>query len=248
MVAKSVIIDVMNKPPWNKGRTKETDASVNKISSTMKARGIDNFKVWRDKMKRMGKIKSSYPAFKRDRNLAEIIGVVLGDGHICVFPRTESLRIVGNSKNKEFIERYSHIVEEVFCKKPRVSKRKDSNATDITIYEKYISRRLGIPCGAREHMKTTVPEWIRKDRKFIIAYLRGLYEAEGSCHTHKKTYTHKLLFSNTNKSLLSIVFSLMRGLEFHPHASKNKIQISRKDEVQKAINLLQFRCYKNIKK
>ena len=45
---------------WNKGQTKYTNISVKKISDTMKHKKIDNFKLWRDKMKIEGKIKSKY--------------------------------------------------------------------------------------------------------------------------------------------------------------------------------------------
>jgi hypothetical protein len=42
---------------WNKGQTKYNNLSVKKISDTMKLKKIDNFKFWRDKMKKEGKIK-----------------------------------------------------------------------------------------------------------------------------------------------------------------------------------------------
>lgn len=95
--------------PWCKGYTKETHPSVLKISKTFKKKKIDNFKEWREKMKKMGKIRSSYPLFKKDGNLAELIGVILGDGNILKFPRTEALTISSNAKNSGFIKRYSSL-------------------------------------------------------------------------------------------------------------------------------------------
>jgi DNA-binding transcriptional regulator WhiA len=229
--------------PWNKGLKKSTHPSVMKTASTMKVRGIDNFKKWRDEMKRLGKIKSAYPPLQKNGDLAELIGVIVGDGNIHAFPRTECLRIVSNSANTGFIKRYTALVKKIFDKTPRVSKRKESNATDIVIYEKCISTRLGIPAGARGKLTIEVPEWIYKNRSHTVRYLRGLYEAEGSIHHHEKTYTHKLLFSNSNESMLRNVFTLLKKLDFTPHRSKDKIQISRKEEVQKLENLLEFRRY-----
>ena len=49
------------------------DARAKKISQTMRARRLDNFKQWRDKMKELGKIKSTYPTLKKDGNLAELV-------------------------------------------------------------------------------------------------------------------------------------------------------------------------------
>jgi hypothetical protein len=233
----------MMKKAWNKGLTKENSISVRKISKTMQSKKIDNFKKWRDSQKEYGKIKSSYPPFKKSKELAELIGVVLGDGHIGKLARTESLRIVGNSSNQGFTNRYAKMIEQVFNKKPHVAKRGTSNANNITIYEKEISKRLGIPLGSRAGLDFPVPLWILSKKVYTIAYLRGLYEAEGCYSVHLATYTHKFTFSNRNESLLLNVYTLVSAMGFHPHRSKYQIQVSRKEEVQKLKNLLEFRRY-----
>ena len=214
-----------------------------KISQTMKRRKIDNFATWRKKAKKEGRFKSHYPPLKRNGNLAELIGVILGDGYIGKFPRTEVLRIVGNYNNQGFIKRYASLIEKIFSKKPYVAKMSTANAMTITLYQKEISGRLGIPHGSKKFLKVMVPQWIIDSRKYTIRYLRGLYEAEGSHCVHKKTCTYKLFFSNTNESLLLVVFLLVKRLGYHPHLSKNKVQVSSKDEVQKLKNLIQFRNY-----
>ena len=228
---------------WSKGLTKETHPSVRKISETMKRRKIDNFAQWRVKAKQNGLIKSEYPALIRGGDLAELIGVTLGDGHIGHFPRCDSLRITANGDNVGFVKRYAMLVEKVFGKEPSVAKVKGSKAVIITIYERHISQRLGIPHGSRHALKYIVPAWIRDKRSNNIRFLRGLYEAEGSHNIHLPTCTYKLEFSNANLSLLDIVFSFVRKLGFHPHRSYRKVQVSRKKEVQNLKNLIEFRCY-----
>ncbi len=229
---------------WSKGQTKYTNLSIKKISDTMKAKKLDNFKIWRNRMKIEGKIKSEYLPFKRDGDLAELVGVVLGDGHICSYARTEELRIISNSNNPGFVARYAKIIEKVFNKKPYVRNSGQSNSIRIGIYEKNISDRLKIPSGARKHLKVAVPIWILKNRKYIVRYLRGLYEAEGSFCIHKPTYTYKFLFSNKNETMLNNVHFLMKKIGFHPHKSINQIQISKKVEVFGAVEVLGFRKYK----
>src|SRR3989338_2657278 len=124
---------------WSKGFTKENHTSIRKISETMKRKKIDNFKAWRDRMRKSGKIKSEYPELIKNGDLAELIGVVLGDGHIGTFPRSECLRITANSNNQGFVRRYARMIEKVFDKRPSVAKVRDSNAATITIYQKHIS-------------------------------------------------------------------------------------------------------------
>ena len=230
---------------WSKGLTKENNSSVRKISETMKTRKIDNFKQWRQRMKAEGKIRFFYPVLKKDGDLAELIGVVLGDGHISKFPRTEELTIFSNAKNIGFVKRYSRLLKKIFDKVPYVAKTSRGNCIRIRIYQKNIIRRLGVPISPRKNKKISVPRWILNNKNYIIRYLRGLYEAEGSFCVHRPTSTYKLFFSNKNITMLKNVFRLMKILGFHPHWTKANynIQLSKKYEVLKAVKLLKFRLY-----
>ena len=211
----------------------------------MRRRKIDNFGAWRDREKKAGRIKDNYPVFKKDGNLAELIGVVLGDGHIGRFPRCESLRITGNSKNAGFTNRYANLVRVVFDKQPSVAKVRRCDATIITLYQKNISNRLGIPTGSRANHAFALPEWISRSKKYRIRFLRGLYEAEGSeCH-HLPTSTHKLFFSNRNSALLTLVSDMVQQLGFKVNIYRFNVQVSRQAEVQNLRNLLEFRHYES---
>lgn len=216
---------------------------MRKISETMRKRKVDNFAKWRRKAIKDGLIKVDFPPLKKNADLAELIGVTLGDGHIGQFPRCECLRVTANGDNKGFVHRYTGLMRTVFNKDPTVAKVKGSKAVTITIYERHISKRLGIPCGSRHDLEYTLPSWIKRDKNSVIRFLRGLYEAEGSYSVHLLTYTHKFQFANTNRCLLNLVFTLVNGLGFHPHMSPRQVQLSRKEEVQNLKNLLEFRRY-----
>jgi hypothetical protein len=103
--------------PWCKGFTKETHPSIAKMVATFKRKKIDNFASWRKKMIQQGWIKIKFPPFQKSGDLAELFGVVLGDGHIEKFPRTESLTISCNSNNRGFVNRYSKLITRLFDKK-----------------------------------------------------------------------------------------------------------------------------------
>ena len=229
---------------WSNGFTKETHPSIRRRAETMRKLKLDNFSEWRNRMKAIGKIRSSYPNFKKDGDLAELIGVVLGDGHIRKFPRTEELSIFSNSNNPGFISRYARLMERIFDKKPALT-RHHGNCTRIRLYQKQIHSRLGVPYSPRGKLNIQIPMWVLNKDKYIVRYLRGLYEAEGSHCIHALTGTYKLFFSNKNDSMLHNVFRLLRKLGFHPHTSKNHycIQLSKKSEVSRAVELLKFRKY-----
>ena len=219
------------------------DARAKKISQTMRARRLDNFKQWRDKMKELGKIKSTYPTLKKDGNLAELVGTILGDGHIYEHPRCDSLRITGDASKMDFVNRSASLVEIVFEKRPAILKVRSSNAMTVTIYERNISKRLGIPHGSRKDLNYILPKWIARSRSFTIRFLRGLYEDESFLCYQPPTSTHKLFFANKNQHLLKLVATIVEGLGFKQNTYVNKVQVSRKAEVQELKDLLQFRSY-----
>lgn len=194
-------------------------------------------------MKESGEIKSIYPALKKDGDLAELIGIVLGDGHICEHPRCDSLRVTGDANKMGFVNRSAVLIELVFGKKPTLAKVQRSNAMTVTIYERHISKRLSIPHGSRKNLDYRLPSWILRSKKYKIRFLRGLYEAEGSLCYHLPTSTHKLLFSNRNQYLLKLVATLVEELGFTQNTSTDKVQVSRKADVQELKDLIQFRSY-----
>lgn len=230
---------------WNKGYTKFTHPSLLKMSETLKRRGIDNLKSWRLERKKRGLVPKGYPAFKKSSELAELIGVILGDGNISKFPRTERLIITGNANNPGFIDRYSLIVERIFNKKPRVSKVSTSNAVRISIYQNKIEHRLKIPSGNKLKKDISIPSWIKSNKEFLIATLKGLFEAEASLTIHNKTYTYNFQFSNRNASILKFVHDSLLKLGFNPEVRRYYIRLRRKKEVMRFKNMINFRSYQN---
>ena len=118
-----------------------------------------------------------------------------------------------------------------------------ANAMTVTIYEKNISKRLGIPNGSRKDLNYVLPKWILHSKTYKVHFLRGLYEAEGSLCYHPMTSTHKLFFANKNQHLLKLVATLVENLGFKQNTYINKVQVSRKAEVQELKDLLHFRSY-----
>ncbi len=209
----------------------------------MKRKKIDNFSKWRDAMKEIGKIPKDYPSFLPSNELAEYIGVILGDGHIEQFPRTERIYISCNSNHHQFIQRYAELTKKLFHKEPKLLKAWDTNSIRISLYQKEISSRLKIPHGNRKDYNLKVPQWIFQNKIYLAHFLRGLFEAEGSLSIHHKTCTYNFSFSNLNPSLLRVVEKGLRKLGFHPEVRYNAIRLRRKKEIESCIAIIQFRCY-----
>ncbi|OGN11708.1 MAG: hypothetical protein A3C71_02945 [Candidatus Yanofskybacteria bacterium RIFCSPHIGHO2_02_FULL_43_15c] len=228
---------------WAKGFTKDSHPGLAKMVKTFKIKKIDNFKKWREEARLSGKIPASYPEFKKDSNLSFLIGMTLGDGNIHKFDRTESLRIALASKYPELVVFTANKVKKVFGKNPTVRKVKNSECFTVGIYQNNISNRLGIPTGDRSRLNFKIPDWISENKTFLINFIRGLFEAEGSLSIHLPTCTYNFAFANKNKSLLKIVEKSLKLLGYHPEVRPVAVRLRRRAEVESFKQLIQFRMY-----
>lgn len=194
-------------------------------------------------MKDLGKIPKDYKPIIISGDLAEYIGVILGDGNISCFPRTERLILVSNSNNLGFINHYSKITEKLFNKKPNIYKVKKAQAVRISFYQKYISQRLGIPVGNRRFANLNIQEWIFSDNYFLLRFLKGLFEAEGSFSIHAPTSTYNFSFANRNSSLLDIVEKALIKLDYHPERRYNAVRLRKRSEALKFEKQISFKKY-----
>ena len=229
--------------PWNKGKNKESDVSVRKISETFKSKHINNFAHWREQMVRDGKILANPLPLIRDNTTATLIGLVLGDGNIHKFPRTEKLTITLGTDKPDLITFAERLTEQVFSKNPVTLKHGLSKAVRITLYQKNISERMEIPNGKRRYSMTGIPQWIWESDNYLIPCLKGLYEAEASYCIHLPSCTYNFSFHNRNPKLLSDVSKALQSLGYHPEVRSYAIRLRRKDEVKSFKALINFRIY-----
>ncbi|OGD02035.1 hypothetical protein A3E17_04485 [Candidatus Amesbacteria bacterium RIFCSPHIGHO2_12_FULL_48_14] len=229
--------------PWNKGKNKENDPSVRKISETFKIKHINNFANWRKQMIREGKILANPRPLKKNRMTATLIGLVLGDGNIHKFPRTEKLTITLGTDKPDLITFAERLTEQVFSKATMTLKHGLCKAVRITLYQKSISSRMEIPSGSRRYSKTGIPQWIWGSRTYLISCLKGLCEAEASYSVHLPSSTYNFSFHNRNPKLLSDASKALKKLGYHPEIRTYAIRLRKKDEVKSFVDLIKFRIY-----
>ena len=240
---KEWVLSLKKRQSWIQNKTKYTDERVKKISETFKKKKIDNFSKWRQKMKKLGVIRSTYPSFNKSGELAFLIGMVLGDGNIGKFPRTERLLIALNTNYPLLINYVTYIMTKFFEKDATVQKVKNSNCARIWVYQKQISQRLQIPSGNKRWIISGIPNWVWRSRKYIIECLKGLFEAEGSLSIHLPTCTYNFAFSNKNQKLLDDVEKALKILGFNPEIRSDRIGLRKRGEVFAFKNLIRFREY-----
>jgi hypothetical protein len=175
---------------------------------------------------------------RRSAELAECIGILMGDGGISAYQVTVTLHHVDDLEYAAFV---SGLIERLFKVTPRIYHVPRNSVNNITVSRKELVQylhELGLPIGNKVKQQLDMPLWIREDRRFAIACLRGLVDTDGCIFTHiyrvKGTnYSYKKLsFTSASKPLLRTVNTLLEELGFHPRIAKTDVRLDRIEDMK----------------
>lgn len=127
-------------------------------------------------------------SFVPDRNieLAELIGILLGDGGIS----RKVIVISIHSKAKQYIERVRKLVKSVFKYEVKFHKRKNKDVIDLKIHS--VARvvcllQLGLKMGNKVEKQVKIPDWIKENNDYFISCIRGLIDTDGYLGRYQKS-------------------------------------------------------------
>jgi intein/homing endonuclease len=211
---------------------------------------------------------------KIDGDLAEIIGIHIGDGCISVNKRYKEYYLGGDiSEEKDYHDQWvAHLFNKKImlplAKKEVVYKKYPS----IGIYGFYIFdsrivdffKELGIGNGPK--INILIPNEITRDVLLVKRCLRGLFDTDG-CIYFDKNRSAKLMKNNqpiiqlgsVSQGLIKQVFILLKKMNFYPRLRKpylgkkdknpvHKILIYRRKDVIRYINEIGFKNPKHYTK
>ena len=198
------------------------------------------FKKW--------KILDRKPIARPNKNaeLAEFVGIMLGDGGMTKNQVTISLN---RETDREYIFYVKNLIERLFRVEP--SEREDSESLANTIVVSRIElvefcKSIGLKVGNKVKQKVDIPEWIKKNKKFLGVCVRGLVDTDGSVFEHKykvggKVYRYKKMdFASSSWPLLNSVYLALKDLGLKPRITKDgkKLRIESIDTVKKYMEVV----------
>ncbi len=196
---------------------------------------------------------------EKNGDLSEIIGIILGDGHVCSYARDKKIgnyfiRIAGNSEtDMDYIKRYiPQLFNKVFEENGHLHFSKDKYVGYFTIYGKnYVDLMvaLGIRPGNKKDNNQGLPEWIRKNPEFLSRCIRGLIDTDGSIHKiAKDNYNLRIDYTSYIPKLITDVRESFIELGFSPSKIINRKHffLSKQEEVRRYINEVGFGNQKNL--
>jgi len=171
---------------------------------------------------------------KIDEDLAEEIGIHIGDGMMNHYPKLRMyyIKYVGHLEEKEVYG--NHIIKLVkkLYKPKHIGlgiNQKGTNCYRITIVSKEMfdaKKKLGLVPGPK--YKIYVPVKILKSRRFFCSFMRGLFDTDGTLYFEKKrrdiNYYPKIKIEMESKNVILHCANKLKKLKFNVSTSFNCIQ------------------------
>jgi len=145
----------------------------------------------------------------------------MGDGNLSnPNGRAIRLRITCDTKYGELINKIISSIKELLPNnKVSIVERKKTYC-DISCYsnkwEKWLDWRVGQ--GSKCDQNIRVPGWIKKNKKYSIECLRGLFETDGSIYFDRGY--QMIIFVTSIPGLATDAFEMIKNLSFNPHIYK----------------------------
>lgn len=158
-------------------------------------------------------LKKDLPPIKFDEKLAEIFGILNGDGHISQI--TYEICVVGSSKEEEYLNYIKTLFESKF-KFKFVSIINETHfklrTYSVSLFN-LLTKEYNLPSGNKMG-KLKIPSIVKSSKSFLIAYLKGLFDTDGTIYIRRKKDL-VLEISSADKRFLKEVHDALHLLGFN---------------------------------
>lgn len=181
----------------------------------------------------------------KSKQLAEFVGIMLGDGSITHGHTEVVLNKIADSK---YISYVKSLYTDLFGEEPKTY----SKDKFVRVYLDGINlvsylRTIGLNPGNKVKMQVEVPEWITKNKYFRRSCARGLMDTDGCTFLHKYKVNNtqyqyqKAAFASNSKPLIDFVFSVFTEIGLHPKITRfatNRVWLYNSQEVKKYLRVI----------
>lgn len=196
-------------------------------------------KKWYEWWEREGKYKSNIinvvkPIKKPDfsKKLAEFVGIILGDGSI---GKSQISITLHSEDDKEYSKFVVNLIKKLFNVYVGTCYRKDSKAISYNVSRTelihFCTEELGLKQGNKIKQQVDIPDWIKENKLYSIACVRGLVDTDGCIFTHRykvngKFYSYKKLsFKSSSKPMITSVYKILENEGIKPRIAQNNVDL-----------------------
>lgn len=180
--------------------------------------------------------------------LSEFVGIIAGDGHVSGI--NGQIDICGHATlDAEYIERRVDVLfKDLFNTLPLKGHR--PGVLYSRIHSKplvsYLVNTFKIPLGKKKG-KLRIPKIIFNNDLLVVAYLRGLFDTDGSIYRHHKNDI-ALDITSASADFRLDVKRAFEKLGFHPVINGKNVQLYRKKEINTFFKVIKPANPKHLKK
>lgn len=193
----------------------------------------------------------SFKTPEESEDLAELVGIILGDGGLT---RYQCVIYLNSDTDQEFALYVQNLIEKLFGSRPSIYKFRKDHVWEVSIsgvdLVEYLNSK-GLSLGNKVLLQVGVPEWIWIKEKYMRACIRGLVDTDGCFTMHKyrvnnKIYVYpKLAFSNRSEPILQFVYQGLKQSGFNPKRTfKYGVWLHNQQEVRRYLQEIGTRNYK----
>lgn len=189
-----------------------------------------------------------------NQNYAELVGLILGDGHIDKHSRDRGDRhitsyyvsVTLHDEEIGLIRDTIGLFSQCLEKSPNIENIKSAKAITLRVYGKEIVAALeetGLGAGNKVEKQVSVPEWIKRgDEELKTACLRGLVDTDGSVYVRSEDGYRVVHFKNRSNPLLNDFSKLCEDIGVKvSEAGEYAVQIAAERDVQKFLDKVEPR-------
>lgn len=157
---------------------------------------------------------------KPSKELAELMGIIIGDGNIWVRKGGYYyLTITGDAnKDEDYLSNYvRELFRSLFGKEMQVHKNKNNNGMYVKIGNKdiiFTLNHFGFPSGDKKENNIIIPIWIMKNEEYLKNCIRGMIDTDGSVVFLKGREYPYIWFSSNIPNIRRDFSSAMKILGF----------------------------------
>lgn len=123
---------------------------------------------------------------------AELMGILMGDGHLGEYQITMTTNSKTDIKHAVFVQK---LFRRMLGVSAPIKNKKGKNAVVVTISSKNASiqlERLGMPKGNKMNAGMVIPTWVKENISYSKAFIRGLFDTDGCVYVDRHTYKKKI--------------------------------------------------------
>ncbi len=174
-----------------------------------------------------------------NKKFSEFLGIIAGDGYLN--PDTYEVSVILDSV---LDLNYSDYVIDLYSVLFNIDARKffedDADALKCYSYSKQLFELLTEEFNmaySRRKGKNKIPEKVKRNKEFLISYMRGLFDTDGSFHRHRYEDAMLGIFSRDER-FLKEVRKEMKGLGFNFSISGKNMYIYSDDDIDRFFNVI----------